>query len=160
MSIQYPHIKIAEIPVSLPGAKENEAHRIDVCVRFNAGAFSTVEQGYIYEIYGQLNGDGLSCDSPMPYHCDFEDAEVYSVFFDREKLTSLAKSVKSSGKFLEPVQRILRYSKSTPLPLGNLKLVRDVLGVEVYQDQNGLEFVAQPDGSLIYDHPFADKSDG
>lgn len=34
-------------------------------------------------------------------------------------------------------------------PVGKLRLVRDVLGTEVYADENGVEWVAQPDGSLI-----------
>jgi len=36
-------------------------------------------------------------------------------------------------------------------PQGKLKLIRDVLGVEVYEDETGREFVAQPDGSLVCD---------
>ena len=37
----------------------------------------------------------------------------------------------------------------TPEQIQKLKLVRHVMGVEVYADEDGNEYINQPDGSLV-----------
>jgi len=134
-------------------------HWVEVSIVHNTGAWSAKDGGYPYELCCQLNGQNLGGVYPKAW-IEFEDLGVYGAVSSKKGLDEALKVVAPSKRFVHScgvisnyrhvLERLFKRAHVSPVHVEPIKCIRHVMGVEVYEDRSGFEFVAQPNGLLLW----------